>query len=334
MRAKEMKIYPDHRPAAELRMNAVDAGVVLSYGDGPDRCDYLGAREALIFEEEGVFHLFYDGAGEQGWRACLAVSTDLQHWEKRGAILDFGQEGQGDCAAACSPWVFKEAGEWHMFYLGTSNTTEAPEYIPSTPYQTFKAKAASLGGPWMKQPDVVPFRVKAGTYYDEAAAPGYVVEHNGEYVQFISTAKSDGEKILRTLSKARCHHLNGAWTIDEQAMLPVTEQIENSSLYYEESNRTWFLFTNHVGIEDGFEFTDSIWVYWTQDFDVWNPENKAIVLDGENCTWSKKCIGMPSVLKVGDRLALFYDAPGGDRVSHMHRHVGQAWLDLPLIPPA
>jgi len=330
---QEIKKYSDHRPAAKFRMNAVDVGMILPHGNGPNQCDYLGAREALIFEEEGVFHLFYDGAGAHGWVACLAVSTDLKQWEKRGTILDLGQQGQDDCAAACAPWVFKENGEWHMFYLGTPNTTAAPEYIPANPYQTLKAKAVSLGGPWVKQPEVVPFQVKSGTYYDETASPGHVFEHNGEYIQLISTAKSEGEKLCRTLSKARCNDLNGAWTVDNQPMLPVAEQIENSSLYYEESNRTWFLFTNHVGIEDGFEFTDSIWVYWTQDFEKWNPENKAIVLDGENCSWSKKCIGMPSVLKVGDRLALFYDAPGGDSVSHMNRDLGRAWLDLPLVPP-
>jgi hypothetical protein len=43
---------------------------------------------------------------------------------------------------------------------------------------------------------------------------------------------------------------------------------------------------------------------------------------------------MPSVLPVGGRLALFYDAPGGDSMSHMGRNIGLAWFDLPLKPPA
>ena len=63
------------------------------------------------------------------------------------------------------------------------------------------------------------------------------------------------------------------------------------------------------------------------------PWEGAIVLDGQNCTWSKRCVGMPSVVPVGDRLALFYDAPGGDSISHMGRDIGQAWFDLPLTPP-
>ena len=116
-------------------------------------------------------------------------------------------------------------------------------------------------------------------------------------------------------------------------MVPIEEQIENSSLYYEESNKTWFLFTNHIGI-DGVEYTDAIWVYWSKDLNVWNSKNKAIVLDGENCTWSNKCIGLPSVVQVGDRVALFYDAPGGTSTSHMKRNIGLAWLTLPLLPPS
>jgi hypothetical protein len=40
------------------------------------------------------------------------------------------------------------------------------------------------------------------------------------------------------------------------------------------------------------------------------------------------------VVQVGRRLAILYDAPGGDSQSHMHRDVGLAWLELPLNPPA
>jgi hypothetical protein len=61
--AGEVKKYPDGRPAAKYRLDATDAGVILRHGDGPGGCDKLGAREALIFEENGVYHLFYDAPG-------------------------------------------------------------------------------------------------------------------------------------------------------------------------------------------------------------------------------------------------------------------------------
>jgi predicted GH43/DUF377 family glycosyl hydrolase len=217
-----------------------------------------------------------------------------------------------------------------MFYLGTPNVTPAPDFIPSFPYLTMKAKSASLAGPWIKQPEVVPFTCQPKTYYDVTASPGHIVKHDEEYLMFFSAA-GNVQKPKRTLSIARTRDLNGPWAIDLQPIVPVDEQIENSSLYYEKKNKTWFLFTNHIGI-NGEEFTDAIWVYWSKDLNKWDPANKAVVLDGKNCTWSKKCIGMPSVVKVGKRLAIFYDAPGGESTSHMRRSIGLAWMDLPLSP--
>ena len=63
-----------------------------------------------------------------------------------------------------------------------------------------------------------------------------------------------------------------------------------------------------------------------------------MVLDSRNCKWSPHIIGLPSVLPVGRRLAIFYDGNTAERMptgvkSHMNRDVGLAWLDLPLVPP-
>ncbi|MEI7901158.1 MAG: hypothetical protein WCK89_12975 [bacterium] len=319
-------VYPDGRPAAVLRMEAKDQGVVLRHGDGPGQCDILGAREALIFEEKGVYHLFYDGAGPKGWLACLATSKDLKTWEKKGPVLDFGKPGESDSAAACSPWVYFDGKEWHMFYLGTPNVSGPPDLVPSFPYLTLKARSQSLAGPWIKQPDVVPFRTKPGTYYADTASPGHMVKQGNEYLMFFSAS------MKRTLGIARTKDLNGPWTIDPKPIVPPEEQIENSSLYFEPANKTWFLFTNHIGL-DGGEYTDAVWVYWSKDLNAWDAQKKAVVLDTKNCAWSRKCIGMPSVVKVGKRLAIFYDGPGGDSTDHMRRDVGLAWLELPLSPP-
>lgn len=319
--------YEDGRPQATLRLNAVDEGVVLRHGAGAEGCDALGAREALVCEDAGVYHLFYDGAGPRGWRACLAVSRDLRNWERRGPILELGAPGSLDSAAATSPWVIHDGREWHMFYLGTPCASAAPEYVPSFPYCTLKAHSQRLAGPWQKQPEIVPFSPQPGTYYSDTASPGHVVKRGDEYLMFFSAS------MPRTLGIARTRDLNGAWSVDTEPILPPAEQIENSSLYYEQENGTWFLFTNHVGIENGVEYTDAVWVYWTCDLEHWDARNKAVVLDGENCTWSRKCIGMPSVIRVGNKLAVMYDAPGGDSISHMRRDIGLAWLALPLNAP-
>ena len=327
--------YSDGRPEAHLRMKAQDYGIVLRYGDGPDQCDILGARDVWVFEADDTYYMHYDAAGPRGWLSSLAVSKDLVNWEKRGPILDFGKVGEDDEASASYGVTFHDNKTWHMFYLGTPNASNPPDLVPSFPYLTMKAKGNSPEGPWVKQKSVVPFRTKPGTYYSVTASPGQIIKNGDEYLQFFSstTRTSESQYVQRTLGIARTLDLDGSWRVNSTPLVPVEEQIENSSLYYEKSIKTWFLFTNHIGIDEGMEFTDAIWVYWSKDLNNWEQKNKAIVLDGTNCTWSNKCIGLPSVVKAGKRLALFYDAPEDNSISHMKRNVGLAWLDLPLSIP-
>jgi hypothetical protein len=326
--------YPDGRPAATLRMEATDHGIVLRHGDGPDQCDALGARDVWVFKHDDTYYMHYDAAGPDGWLCSLAVSNDLLTWQKKGPILTFGNPGEEDAKSASYGVTYHDGGDWHMFYLGTPNVSPPPDLVPSFPYLTMKAKGSSPAGPWVKQQNVVPFRTKPGTYYSLTASPGQVLKLGDGYLQFFSatTRKSGNPCVQRTLGIARTKDLDGPWTVDPQPMLPIEEQIENSSLYFEASNGTWFLFTNHIGLDRG-EYTDAIWVYWSKDLNHWDPANKAVVLDGGNCTWSAKCIGLPSAVPVGGRLALFYDAPGGDSTSHMQRDIGLAWLKLPLTAP-
>jgi predicted GH43/DUF377 family glycosyl hydrolase len=326
--------YSDRRPGASLRMDAEDYGIVLRYGDGPGECDILGARDVWVFEASGTYYMHYDAAGPKGWLSSLAVSKDLVNWEKKGPILNFGKPQEEDSKGACYGVTYCDGEDWHMFYLGTPKVSPAPDLVPAFPYLTMKAKGPGPEGPWIKQKNVVPFRTKPGTYYSITASPGQVIKNGDEYLQFFSatTEKEGNSCVQRTLGIARTTNLDSSWTIDPEPLVPIEEQIENSTLYYEKSNNTWFLFTNHIGI-DGGEFTDAIWVYWSKNLNKWDPVNKAIVLDGHNCSWSKKCIGLPSVIHVGDQLALFYDAPEDNSTSHMKRHIGLAWLKLPLTIP-
>jgi len=57
--------YHDGRPAAPLRMEAKDHGVVLRHGDGPGNCDILGARDVWMFEHQGTYYMHYDAGPSQ-----------------------------------------------------------------------------------------------------------------------------------------------------------------------------------------------------------------------------------------------------------------------------
>jgi predicted GH43/DUF377 family glycosyl hydrolase len=333
---KVITTYSDNRPAAKYRLNAVDGGIVFKHGSGPDSCDYAGARDIWVWKYKDTYYMHYDGAGTRGWLACLAVSKDLKRWAAKGAVLPFGKSGSPDCASASYGTVYNDGGKWHMFYLGTPNTSPAPDYVPANPYLTMKAESNSVTGPWNKRYDITPFTVTSGSYYSNCGSPGYIIKKGNEFLMFFS-AGTGTPKITRTISIARTKDLDKSWIPDPNPALPPEEQIENSSLYYEKSNKTYFLFTDHVGIKDGLEYTDAIWVYWSKDINKWNPDNKAVVLDSSSCKWSQ-IIGLPSVVQYGNKLAIFYDGranyelPQGAK-SHMGRDVGIAWLKLPLVLP-
>ena len=327
--------YIDGRPATTLRMAATDSGRILRHGSGPNRCDYLGAREAICFKAGDTYYLHYDGAGPTGWLACLATSKDLHHWDLKGPVLDYGAPGERDSASASSPWTVFDGEWWHMFYVGCQHTSPPPDRIPATPYFTLAAKSRHPNGPWIKQEQVIPFSPQPGTYHSEEASPGQIVKQGDEYLMFFSAATLTGkDDYKRTLGIARTRDLNGPWQVDPEPILPIAQQVENSALYFEPANQTWFLFTNHIGIDSRHgEYTESIWVYWSKDLNKWDAEKRAVVLDHKNCHWNVRCLGMPSVVKTDKGLALFYDAPAAD-TGDMGRDLGLAWLTLPLQPPA
>ncbi len=323
--------YKDSRPECKYRMDAEDMGTVMPYGDGPDSCDFLGARDLWLFKaDDSTFCMHYDAAGPKGWLTSLAVSRDLIHWEKRGPVLQMGKPNEPDSRSASYGTTYYDGKKWHMFYLGTPNVTAAPDFIPSFPYLNMKAESHSPFGPWIKRGDITPFKPKENTFYSSTTSPGFIVKNKDEYVMFFSAADFT---IKRTICIARTKDLDGSWKIDSEPIFSPEEQVENSSVYYEEANKTWFLFTNHIGLDEHGEYTDAVWVYWSKDLNKWNAEHKAIVLDGQNCKWSGRCIGLPSVIRYKNQLAVLYDAPGGTSVSHMRRSIGLAFLNLPLIPP-
>lgn len=324
--------YADNRPVAHAHMMARDSGVVLKHG-AP--FDTLGARDVFVWPTGGKYFMHYDAAGPTGWLVALATSDDGRKWTKHGTVLTLGGPDADDSATASYGVTFQDRDTWHMFYVGSRQATPPPERIPAVPYLTLKAQSKFPQGPWVKQPEVVPFRPRPNTYYSDTACPGPIVRHNGQYLMFFSAAAYDQGALKRTLGIARTSDLNGVWTVDDKPILPLEEQIENTSLYFEPANQTWFLFTNHVGLfKDGGEYTDAIWVYWSKDLEKWDESHKAIVLDRNNCAWSKRVVGLPSVVPWKNQLLIYYDGVAGQSTSHVGRDVAVATLPVPLKPPA
>ena len=297
-----------------IRLHAQDQGIVLKYGDGPDHCDELGARDVTVWKDHGTYYMNYDGAGPKGWLVCAATSNDGTHWQKHGAVLALGAPGSDDSATASYGFPYYDGVKWWLYYLASNKASPPPDRVPIGPYLTMTAESASPLGPWKKRPDL-------GTL--KAGSPGPVFEVDGKYLMIFN------------LGIARTDSLEKPWVPDPAPLFVPNQNCENVSIYYEPANKTWFLFTNHIGFNEKKEgYTDGIWMFWTQDLQHWDAANRAIAFDGRDCGWSKTIMGLPSVLKIGNRLAIYYDGREDPKdYWHMKRHIGLAWLDLPLQPP-
>lgn len=344
-----IKKYCDDRPSPSRLLKVESAGAVLKHGNGPDECDIHGAREPILTQVGERFVLYYDGAGKDGWIACLATSDDLLNWELHGTALALGTGDAPDSGSASSPWMIEHNNKWHMFYLATQNVTSDKYKIPNVPYVTCKAESDSPTGPWEKRYDVVPFDTKPGTYYSDTASPGAIIQQGDEFLQYFSCSafEEDTGVLKRTLGLAVTKDLNAPWVLADEPLLPLDEQIENSSIVYDPESELWLLFTNHIGIhyidkesletycgerllaeETTEEYTDAVWVYWSKDPKKWDPENKAVVVDEKSCDWCRRPIGMPTVTWFNGRLAILFDAYPGGVTHHLHRDIGLVWLDL------
>jgi predicted GH43/DUF377 family glycosyl hydrolase len=326
-------------PEKGRRMRVADSAVVLRHGERRFG-DQLNARDVWVFEHSGRYFMHYDAAGDRGWLASLATSGDGVTWIKHGPVLDLGEQADQDSGSASYGTTYFDGERWHMFYLGTPNVSADELKTPSFPYLTLKAEAAMPEGPWLKRPDVVPFVPAEGTWYSDTASPGQVLGIDGAYIMVFSASATDPSgQILRTLGVARTADLDAPWTIDDEPLLPPTEQIENSSLYWDGADGLWYLFTNHVAEaadiapvppQNSSEYTDAVWVYWSPDPTRFNTDDRAIVLDAESSSWSPRVLGLPSVLEIDGRLAVYYDGCVTDTIGHGGRDIGLAWLNLPI----
>ena len=324
--------YSDGRPQAANRLPIQDYGIVIRHGAAPGGIDAQGARDVNVSESGGTYYMHYDGApGNASWNTVLATSTDLINWSIKGNIMPLGAPGAQDSDCVCYGVTVFDGSQYQLYYTASNiDWGDAPNIVPGPPYTTMKAHAASLAGPWTKDgPALMP---ASGTYYSDTSSPGQIIQYQGQYLQYFSAAQNGAAGFQRTISIARSASMSGPWTIDSAPILPPTEQIENASIYYQQSTQTYFLFANHVGTD----VTDAVWVYWSQDPQHWNPANKAVVVDAQSSNWAHWTIGIPSLIVVGDKLAVFYSG-NAQAVSgfpaNLNQDIGLAWVTLPIKTP-
>lgn len=79
-----------------------------------------GVEDPRVLEISGTYYLTYTGYNRRDAQLCLATSTDLIHWQRKGVILP-AYKGAWNTQWTKSGAIVGEKinGKWWMYYLGT-----------------------------------------------------------------------------------------------------------------------------------------------------------------------------------------------------------------------
>lgn len=365
-----------------MEFQVVDRGVVLEPslpGETYYEIDGGGVREGIVNKIGDTYYMFYDGAAAHSgeckhddparhlWRACLAKSRDMVHWEKLGVRLrcgydDFPESNADeylDFWSASSPWVFFDKGtnRWHMYYLGAKGAAPSGENVgtPSVDYNTLYAYAETEGpggieGNWIQE-NRKPGKHRAvcfcksgnkAVYPYDTTSPGSVIENpdwegpqdtaHKKYMMFFTSGFSIG--IARTDDLAATQDFNGpanpnGWVFDGMALGRGTLP-ENAHYFYDEKSGLHFLFCNQIAPDR--THADAVRVYWSKSPENWDDAAGRVIIDHTNTkdAWATGAIGMPSAAMLDDNtLGIIYDAAPGGSTQHLNRKIGLAYFTLP-----
>jgi len=108
--------------------------LTIDYGDGLEGIHVH--MPSVLVDSDGLWHMYYSCYQNNiGNRICHATSTDGLSWERRGVLLDRGEDGTFDAGSLRSPEaLIGQDGLWHIFYNGT----DPKEHYGPTGYATSK----------------------------------------------------------------------------------------------------------------------------------------------------------------------------------------------------
>ncbi|HLY16945.1 MAG TPA: glycoside hydrolase family 130 protein [Bryobacteraceae bacterium] len=87
-----------------------------------------GVEDPRLIRIEGTYYLTYTGYNRHDAQLCLATSTDLRHWQRRGVILP-AYKGAWNNGWTKSGAIVPERinGKWWMYYLGTRHDPDGKD---------------------------------------------------------------------------------------------------------------------------------------------------------------------------------------------------------------
>jgi predicted GH43/DUF377 family glycosyl hydrolase len=93
-----------------------------------------GVEDPRLVQFDGTYYLTYTGYNKKDAQLCLATSTDLIHWDRKGVILP-AYRGKWNVRWTKSGAIVpqKIAGKYWMYYLGTTSDNRDQMGLASSP---------------------------------------------------------------------------------------------------------------------------------------------------------------------------------------------------------
>ena len=87
-----------------------------------------GVEDPRVVRVDALYYLTYTGYNRHDAQLCLATSTDLRHWQRRGVILP-AYKGTWNNGWTKSGAILPERlnGRWWMYYLGTRHDPDGKD---------------------------------------------------------------------------------------------------------------------------------------------------------------------------------------------------------------
>ncbi len=114
-----------------------------------------GAFRPYVFVEDGVYHLFYEQFRSLESSEIRGVqSPDLETWSEPTLVLTADLPWERTRQATVSnPYVTRQGGEYWLYYSADGVWLDDTQF--SEPRVIGRARAASLAGPWVKDPEPI-----------------------------------------------------------------------------------------------------------------------------------------------------------------------------------
>ena len=266
-----------------------------------------------VVRRDGSYMNFYSGFDGKVWRTGLALSSDGEHWEKKGSVLSPAPgTWEGDYIAANGSALLVNGEYWYWYQAGARDTPRIG-----------LARSAD-GRAWRKEPAPVLDVGPVASWDERAVADPYVLQL-GEwfYLYYLGQDRARRQQLGLARSHDGLHWEKLRANPVMEVPLPGNGSMDENGLgepaVWQSSGLYWMLFTGRDAKEERSlglaHSTDG--VHWERTNDVFRGA----------VPWDAKVLCDPTVVVDGDRVHLWFG--GGDVASpdeNLHGQIGAGEL--------